>query len=186
MKKILRLVLCLGAALGALAGASRAESLTLSVDRATTLRFLRAATPYSIDVSKLGITETLTFYHPRELRFEDGHVRLRVDCRGAPIAFSAELAPTMSIRFDHLKNAFVAKVETMPVRIAGLGTILLDEYMEPIVIPVTFSSPLDIGVPGLSVATIVRGLSVLEDRIEAKVDLVFHKEETPARTSSAR
>ena len=34
---------------------------------------------------------------------------------------------------------------------------------------------LDIGVPGLSVDTIIRELKVHADRIEAKADLVFHK-----------
>ena len=167
------------------AGATpRAESVTMTIDRPTALHFLRAATPYSFEVTKMGFTEIFTLYHPRDLRFDGGKIRLTVDCRGEPIGFHAELEPTLSVYFDRQKNAFVVKVESLPIKLGALGTIRLDEYLDPVEIPMSFSSPVNIGIPGLSIDTIIRELNVLEDRIEAKADLVFRKEPPPAATAA--
>lgn len=158
----------------------------MTLDRATMLMFLRAATPYSFEVTKAGVTETFTLDKPRELRFENGRIRLRVDCTGGPIPFVAELVPTLSIGFDREKNAFVIKVEELPVRIAPLGTIRLDKYLEPVEVPVTFTQPVDIGVPGLTVDTIVRQITVHENHIEARADLIFHRSGSPPPTAAGQ
>jgi len=165
---------------------ARAESVVMSIDRATLHHFLRAATPYSFDVEQIGLKETLTLYNPREMRFENGRIRLRVDCKGEPIPFYAELVPTMTVGFDPAKNAFIFTIESLPVKIMPLGTIDLKKYIDPVEIPVTFSSPLDMGVPGLTVDTIVRDIKVLDDRIEARADLIFHRGEQQAATPARR
>src|SRR5438093_2058246 len=121
------------------APAAHAESITMSVDRVTTLNFMRAATPYAFEVSAAGFTERLTLFNPRELRFEAGKIRLKVDCRGEPVAVTAELEPTLVIYFDHEKNAFVAKAQSLPVKVGALGTINLDQYLQPFDLPVAFS-----------------------------------------------
>ncbi len=185
MTTIRRGAMVAGAALALLAGAPRAESLQMTLDRPTLLNFLRAATPYDFEVTKAGFTETLTFYNPRELRFEGGRIRLKVDCRGEPIPVSAVLEPTLSLQFDNVRGAYVAKVEALPVSIGALGTVRLDQYVRPIQIPSSFTQTLDTGIPGLTIDAVVRDLKVLEDRIEARADLVFRKV-PPARTSTAR
>ena len=181
-----RWALCLLTAMATAVLPAPAESLTMSLDKPTALHFLRAATPYKLEVTKFGLTENFTFYNPRELRFEEGHIRLLIDCRAEPIIFETILEPTLSVSFDRMKNAFVVKVESLPVRIGRLGTINLDNYIDPVVIPVSFKHPLDIGVEGLSVETIIRGLKVHEDRIEAKADLIFRKEPPATMTSQER
>ena len=172
-----KLILPAIALLALAASPARAESVVLTIDRATLLNFAKAATPYSFDVGKSGITETLSLSNPREMQFVNGHIRLRVDCTGEPIPFFAELVPTVSLTFDRAKNAFVATVESMPVKIAPLGTIDLKKYINPIEIPVNFAAPVDSVAPGLIVDTVIRNLKVLEDRIEARADLVFRRGE---------
>ena len=166
-------------------GTARAESVLMTMDRPTMLNFLRAATPYSFEVTKAGFTETLTLYNPRDLRFQDGKIYLKVDCTGEPIPFSAMLEPTLAVYFDRDKNAFVAKVESLPVTLGIMGRIHLDRYLKPISIPSSFSQPLELGIPGLMVDTVVRQLRILEDRIEARADLVFRKA-PPERSASSR
>lgn len=172
-----RLLLPAIAVLALAAAPVRAESIVLTIDRATLLNFTKAATPYSFEVGKAGLSETLSLSNPREMQFENGRIRLRVDCTGQPIPFFAELVPTVSVAFDRQKNAFVATVESLPVKIGALGTIDLKKYIDPIEIPVTFAAPVDAVAPGLIVDTIIRDLKVLPDRIEARADLLFHRGE---------
>ncbi len=181
MKRILLLTI---AALALAAAPVRAESIVLTIDRATLLNFTKAATPYSFEVGKPGLSETLSLSNPREMKFENGKIRLRVDCTGEPIPFFAELVPTVSLAFDRQKNAFVATVDSLPVKIGPLGTIDLKKYIDPIEIPVTFAAPVDAVAPGLVVDTLIRDLKVLEDRIEARADLIFHRGE--GATAAAR
>ncbi|HET6372360.1 MAG TPA: hypothetical protein VFG76_03580 [Candidatus Polarisedimenticolia bacterium] len=186
LKRILPRGAGLVAALVLAAAPVRAESVLMTVDRPTMLNFLRAATPYSLEVSKAGFTETLILYNPRELRFEGGKIRLKIDCRGEVLPFSAVLEPTMSVSFDKTRNAFAAKVESLPVNLGAMGTIYLDQQIKPLLIPSAFSQTLQAGLPGLTIDTVVRDLKVLEDRIEARADLVFRKVPPAPRTSSGK
>jgi len=163
------------AALALAASPAQAESVVLTIDRATLLNFAKAATPYSFDVSKAGVTQTLSLSNPRDMQFVNGRVRLRVDCTGEPLPFFAELVPTVSLTFDRTKNAFIATIESMPVKLGMLGTIDLKKYIAPVEIPVNFAAPVDSVAPGLVVDTVIRNLKVLDDRIEARADLVFRR-----------
>ena len=184
--KTLPLALTLGAALALAASTARAESVVMAVDRPTALNFLRAATPYTIQVGTAGLSQRIILYNPRELRFEAGLIRLKVDCRGEPMDVRAVLEPTLEVSFDRQKNAFVAKVRSLPLSLGTLGTIQLDRYLDPIVLPSTFTNTLEAGIPGLVIDTVVRDLRVLEDRIEAKADLVFRKNPPAPATAASR
>jgi len=162
-----------------------AESVVMTIDRPTTLNFFRAATPYKIDVGTAGLSETLTLYNPRELVFVDGRMRLKIDCRGEPIPVEAVLEPTMAVTFDRKLNAFVARVESLPVRLGAIGTIQLDQYLDPFILPVSFSQTLESGLPGLTIDYILRDVKVLDDRLEARADLVFRRT-PPPKTSAKR
>jgi hypothetical protein len=164
----------------------RAESATLSIDRVTALNFMRAATPYTFEIVAAGFTERFTLFNPRELRFEAGKVKLKVDCRGEPMSVNAELEPTLIVYFDRTKNAFVAKVQSLPVKMGALGTINLDQYLQPFVLPVSFSQTLDEGIPGLTIDYLIRDLRVLDEKIEAKADLVFRKQPPHPAASSGK
>jgi len=181
MKKLLAVAtLCI---LSAAPGA-RAESVVMTVNRTTALNFLRAATPYRFDVTTAGFTETFTLFNPRELRFEQGRILLKVDCRGEPIGVDAVLEPTLLLTFDRAQNAYVAKVLSLPVSVGGVGTIYLDRYIDPIILPTAFSNTLEDGIPGLTIDTVIREIKVLDDRIETRADLVFRKLPPGARTST--
>ena len=90
----------------------------------------------------------------------------------------------MSVTFDRQLNAFVAKVQSLPIRLGPLGTIQLDQYLDPFVLPVSFSQTLEAGIPGLTIDYMIRDVKVLEDRLEARADLVFRK--NPPPKASAR
>jgi hypothetical protein len=185
IRKLVRL-LCLAASLAGAVGAAAAENATMSVDRASVLGFMRAATPYTIEITTAGMKERFTFVNPRELRFEQGKARFKVDVRGEPVPVSAVLEPTMTLRFDNQRGAFVAQVESLPVSLAGMGTMRLDRYIDPIVIPTTFTNAFNEKIPGLTVDTLVRDLKILDDRVEAKVDLIFRRETDVTRQRAAR
>jgi len=182
LRRLLPMILLAG--LGAAASPAFGQNVVLTVDRTTTLNFIRAATPYEFEVSLPGFTESFTLYNPRELRFEGGKIRLKVDCRGEPIGFSALLEPTMAVYFDRARGAFVAKVESLPIKLGSFGTIALDRYLDPIELPVSFSQTLESGLPGLTIDTVIRDVKVLEDRIEAKADLVFKKLAPPSQNAA--
>ena len=177
---------CLAAVLAGALSAPHAESAVMSVDRVAVLGFLRAATPYTFEMNTAGMTQRLTFLNPRELRFEQGKARFKVDVRGEPVPVNAVLEPTMALRFDHQRGAFVAHIESLPVTMPGMGTMRLDKYVDPIVVPTTFTAPLNQNLPDLVVDTIVRDLKILEDRIEAKVDLIFRKASDPPKQQARK
>ncbi|MGH9867238.1 MAG: hypothetical protein ACREAA_03615 [Candidatus Polarisedimenticolia bacterium] len=185
LRRIVRAT-CLAAALAGALSVPRAESATMSVDRVAVLGFLRAATPYTFEMKTAGMTQRLTFLNPRELRFEQGKARFKVDVRGEPVPVNAVLEPTMALSFDHQKGAFVAQIESLPVTMPGMGTMRLDSYIDPIIVPSMFSSPFNEKLPDLVVDTIVRDLKILDDRIEAKVDLIFRKAGDPPRQQATR
>jgi len=157
------------------ASAALAESVVLNVSRNTALSFMRAATPYTLQVETAGFQARFTLYNPRQLRFEKGKIRLTVDCRGEPFGVNAVLEPTINVYFDHVRNAYMAKVEELPVTVASLGTVRLDQFLDPIVLPVAFTQEVDVGVPGMVVDTVIREIKVLDESIEARADLVFRK-----------
>lgn len=184
MRRSLNAALCTVLVLCAVISYAAAESVIMTIDRPTTLNFFRAATPYKIDVGAAGLSETLTLFNPRELVFAEGRIRLKIDCRGEPIPVEAVLEPTMIVTFDRKLNAFVARVESLPIRLGPLGTIQLDQYLEPFILPVSFSQTLESGVPGLTIDYLIREVKVLDDRLEARADLIFRK--TPQPRSSAK
>lgn len=170
---------------GAAVSTATAESVVMTIDRTTALNFLRAATPYKIDVGAAGLSETLTLFNPRELVFVGGRMRLKIDCRGEPIPVEAILEPTMVVTFDRRLNAFVARVESLPIRLGPIGTVQLDQYLDPFILPVSFSQTLESGVPGLTIDYLIRDVKVLDDRVEARADLVFRRT-PPPKTSAKR
>ena len=175
--------LCSILVLSAAIPAASAESVVMTIDRPTALNFLRAATPYKVEVGAAGLSETLILFNPRELVFTGGKLRLKIDCRGEPIPLEAVLEPTLVIAFDRRLNAFVARVESLPIGLGALGTIQLDQYLEPFILPVTFSQTLETGLPGLTIDYLIRDVKVLDDRVEARADLVFRKS-PPVKTSA--
>lgn len=158
----------------------------MTIDRPTTLSFMRAATPYTFDVNVAGFKQRLTLLNPRELRFEGGNIRVKVDCRGESMGVSAVLEPTLAVYFDRQKNAWVAKVQSLPLSLGALGTINLDQYLQPFVLPVSFSQTLEDGIPGLTIDYLIRDLKVLDERIEAKADLLFRRQPPHPATATGR
>jgi len=169
----------------ALGAATRIEAgaVSFSVDAATLQSYLLAATPYDIVVGKKGLSETLTLSSPREVRFEKGAVRLKIDCRGTPIAVEEVLDLTLSVKWNETKKNFEARIETLPVRIPVLGTIDLAEYLRPFAIPSVFSESLA-GESTLGIAGKITSLRVLDTMIQVGADITFHRVPPPKAPSA--
>jgi hypothetical protein len=175
--------LAAAAAAGALAPGKPAVAgtITFTLDAATLQSFLRAVTPHDVVVGKGGLSETLTLSNPRDVRFEDGRVRLRLDCRGAPLPIEEVLEPALSLRYSDVKKGFEARVESLPLKIPVLGTIDLAEYLRPITIPSVFSRPAGEGDETVTIDGRIVSLRVLETMIQASADVTFRRAALPAK-----
>lgn len=161
------------------AAPASAEVLRLAIDRPTALGFLRAAMPYSVEVGAAGLTQRFRLSNPRGIVFEKGKLRLTLDCEGTPIPFDGVVEPVLAISFDPKVGAWIVRAESLPVTLAGIGTIHLDQFVKPFVLPVVVSTELDAGVKGLGVDLAIRALEILPDRIELRADMAFRPPEPP-------
>ena len=161
-----------------------AEVLRMAIDRPTALGFLRAAMPYTIEVGAAGLMQRFRLSNPRNLIFEKGQLRLSLDCAGAPIPFDGVVEPVLAISFDPRRGAWVVRAESLPVILTGIGTIQLDQFVKPFVLPVVVSTELDAGVKGLSIDLAIRALEILPDRIELRADMAFRPPEPPRAAPS--
>ena len=160
-----------------------AGTTTFTADAATLQGLLRAVTPYDLVVGKGGLSETLTLSNPRDVRFEDGRIHLRLDCRGTPIPIEEVLQPVISLRWSEEKKGWEARIEELPLKIPVLGTIDLAEYVRPVTVPSVFSQPAGEGDGAIAIEGRITSLRVLDTMIQISADVTFRP--APAAPSSA-
>jgi hypothetical protein len=161
-----------------------AGAVTFTVDAATLQSYLLAVTPYEVVVGKKGLSETLTLSNPREVRFAGGVVRLKMDVRGTPLAVEDVLDIALSVRWNEVKQAFEAKIESLPVQIPIFGTVNLAEYLRPFAIPSTFSEPVGEESP-FGISGRITSLKVLDMAIQVAADITFHRVVKPAAPAAS-
>lgn len=152
-----------------------AGTVTFTLDPPTLQSLLRAVTPYEVVIGKKGISETLTLSNPRDVRFEGGKIRVRIDCRGTPLPIEDVLEPAMSIQWNDTKKVYEAKIESLSVSIPAFGTYDLAQYVRPIEIPQVFSQLAGQGEEFLSVDGKILSLKVLDAMIQVSADVTFRK-----------
>jgi len=165
-------VICLALA-ASLVGAPRAGDTTFSVDAAAVQSFLRAVTPYDVEVGKGELNEVLTLSNPRNVRFQDGKVWLTLDCRGQPMPIEMVVTIAIGLRWDEEKKAWMAYLASLPLEIPLFGKIDLAKYVDPYPIPQTFSQPAGNDEVQFSIDGLLKSLKVLDDRILVEADLSF-------------
>lgn len=165
----------LGSAAPAVAG-----TVTFTLDPPALESFLRAVTPYEVVIGKHGLSETLTLSNPREVRFANGGVRLRLDYRGTPIPVEDVMDVSLSIQWSEVRKAFEARVSSLPLRIPAFGTIDLAEHLRPFIIPSVFSQVAGDGAQAMGIDGKLLSLRVLDTMIQASADITFRRPAPPA------
>jgi hypothetical protein len=168
-----------------LLGTTNATAVSFTLDTRTLESFLKAATPYELVIGKGGISETLTLSTPREVKFTDGKIRLKIDCRGTPLPIDVVLEPVMTIQWSETKKAYEAKVESLPLKIPSFGTYDLAQYMRPIEIPQVFAHAAGEGGQAMLIEGKIESLKVLETAIEVSADVSFRKAPAAAQPAPA-
>jgi hypothetical protein len=162
--------------LTAMAGTCRdaaAGATTFSVDSAAVQSFLRAVTPYDVLVGKNELQETLTLANPREVRFQNGQVTLKLDCRGTPIPLEMVLQVTIGVKWDDTRKAWMAYLVSLPLNVPLFGKFDLARYVDPYPIPQTFSQPAGNDEVPFTIDGLLNSLKILDDRILVEADLTF-------------
>jgi len=174
----------LAAALAVLSPApAAAGTVTFTLDPAALQSFLGAVMPYEVVVGKHGLSETLTLSNPREVRFVNGGVHLKLDYRGTPMPVEDVMEVTLAIQWSEVKKAFEARVSSLPIRIPAFGAIELAEYLRPFTIPSIFSQVAGEGDQMMGIDGKILSLKVLDTMIQASVDVTFRKTQ-PAPTAA--
>lgn len=169
----LRFTLAALTILGAAGLPAHAGDTTFSVDAAAVQSFLRAVTPYDVVVGQKDIQEVLTLFNPRDVRFEKGKVRLKLDCRGAPIPIEMVLDIAIGVKWDEEQRAWMAYLASLPVTVPLFGTFDLAKYIDPYPIPQTFSQPAGNDEVQFSIDGLLKSLKILDDKILVEADLTF-------------
>jgi len=156
-----------------------AGSSTFTVDTATLLNFLRAVTPYEFVVGQGGLSETLRLANPRDIVIENGTVRLKIDCRGEPFPIETILEPVIGVAWDEPQQAFVAKIESLPVSVPPLGTVNLARYIRAVPIPSIFSQLAGDDQVGFILDGRITSVKIAEGKIQVTADLSFRQAPPP-------
>ena len=166
--------IAVAAALAALATpAAVAGESTFSVDPPAVESFLKAVTPYELEVGKGGLVEKLVLSNPREVRFEKGAVRLKLDVRGDPFPIEMVLQPAITVAWDEKAHAWMARISSFPIEVPVFGTFDLAKYLAPYPIAQTFSQPAGNDNVTFSIDGRLSSLKILDDRILVVADLTF-------------
>lgn len=179
LRKSGAILLAMGVCVAGLAVQANAGTSTFSVDAATLQNFLVAVTPYEFVVGEGGLSETLRLANPREIRFENGKVKLKIDCRGEPFPLELVLEPVISLEWDESESAWMARVESLPVQLAPLGTFNLAKYVRPVPIPSFFSQLAGDDHVGFILDGKIRSLEILSTKILVTADLTFRPAPPP-------
>src|SRR5262245_26096620 len=167
-----------------LIGTTNATAVSFALDTKTLESFLRAATPYELVIGKGGLSETLTLTAPRELKFTDGKIRLKVDCKGSPLPLDVVLEPVMAIQWNEPKKAYEAKIEALPLKIPAFGTYDLAQYMKPIEIPQVFAHAAGEGDQAMLIEGKIDSLKVMDTMIQVSADVSFKKLAAPSQPAA--
>lgn len=168
-----------------------AGTATFSVDAETAQSFLRAVTPYQLVVGKAGLSETITFSNPRDLRFEKGRIHLRLDVRGTPFPLELVLNPVITVGWNKTLGVFEARIESLPLAIPGFGDIDIAHYLDPYPIPSVFYQPAGDEQVDFIIEGHIKSIRILESMIHVGADLRFRRvmpaaDATSQRTSGRR
>lgn len=162
-----------------MAGGLQAGSSTFTVDEATLLNFLRAVTPYEFVVGQGGLSETLTLSNPRDIKFDDGVVKLKIDCRGEPFPIETVLEPEIVVSWDESEEAWVAKIRSLPVSMDPLGTVNLARYVRAVPIPSVFSQLAGDDQVGFILNGRITSVGIAGGKIQVVADLSFRQAPPP-------
>lgn len=184
-RRVIRAAALLALACPLAAAPAAAGTTTFAVDAPTLQSLLRAVTPYDIVIGQGGLSETLTLSNPRDVRFQNGKIRLRLDCRGTPFPLEEVLEPAITVRYNEAKRAWEMKVEELPLKVGMLGTVDLADYVRPVKIPSEFSQPAGEGPESLTIDGRILGLKVLDAKIEVTADVTFRPGPRPTASVPA-
>jgi len=162
-----------------------AGSSTFTVDEATLLNFLRAVTPYEFVVGQGGLSETLRLSNPREIKFENGHVSMKIDCRGEPFPIETVLEPQVGVAWDEAQQAWVAKLLSLPLAVEPLGTTNLARYVRAVPIPSVFSQLAGDDQVGFILDGRITHVGIADGKIQVVADLTFRQAPPPLAPSSS-
>ncbi|MBI3449589.1 MAG: hypothetical protein HY049_11825 [Acidobacteria bacterium] len=174
-------------ALGILASAlwlpASAGTITFTLDPPALESLLRAVTPYEVVVGKHGLSETLTLSNPREVRFVNGGVQLKLDYRGTPLPIEDVLEVSLSLTWNDIKKSYEARIASLPLKLPAFGTIDLADHLRPFSIPSVFSEVAGEGSAQMGIEGKILSLKVLDTMIQASADVTFRKAPPVAPTS---
>lgn len=156
-----------------------AGTVTFTLDPPALESFLRAVTPYQVVIGKHGLSETLTLTNPREVRFANGGVQLKIDFRGTPIPVEDVMDVELSIKWSEVKKSFEARVASLPLKLPAFGTIDLADHLRPFTIPTIFSQVAGEGDQTMGIDGKLLSLRVLDTMIQASADITFRRPQPP-------
>ena len=137
------------------------------------LDLLRAVTPHTLTVGNSLLGTDLVLSDPRDLVLKDGKASFTVRVKGRTLPLEQVLAPTVMITYDQELHKYFVVVSSLPLRIPGVGSIDLKEYLPRVEIPALLEDLWKSGDGPLGVNLRIRRISIIDHAVEVGADASF-------------
>jgi hypothetical protein len=137
------------------------------------LDLLRAVTPHTLTVGSSLLGTDLVLSDPRDLVLKDGKASFTVRVKGRTLPIEQVLSPTVMVSYDQELRKFYVVVSSLPLRIPGLGSIDLKDYLPRVEIPALLENLWNSGDGPLGVNLRIRRISIIDHAVEVGADASF-------------
>lgn len=137
------------------------------------LDLLRAVTPHTLTVGTPLLGTDLVLSDPRDLVLKDGKASFNIRVKGRTLPVEQVISPTLMVRHDQDLHKFFVVISSLPLRLPGLGSIDLKDYLPRVEIPALLENLWNSGNGPLGVNLRIRRISIIDHAVEVGADASF-------------
>jgi hypothetical protein len=152
---------------------SDAGEVRFTVGEAAVLDCLRAATPQTISVGSKMLSTDLTLLDPSEVVLREGRASFKIRVKGRTLPVDQVVQPTVTLQRDPATGQYYGVISSMPIKIQGLGTIDLKDYIPRIEIPAVVENLYHVPDRPIGLNLRIRRIVILEHLLEVGADVDF-------------
>ena len=144
-----------------------------TVVESAVLDCLRAATPQTISVGSKMLSTDLTLLDPSDVALHEGRASFKIRVKGRTLPVDQIVQPTVTLQRDTASGQYYGVISSMPIKIPGLGTIDLKDYIPRIEIPSVVQNLYQVPDRPIGLNLHIRRIAILEHLLEVGADVDF-------------
>jgi hypothetical protein len=137
------------------------------------LDLLRAVTPHTLTVGTPLLGTDLVLSDPRDLVLKDGKASFNIRVKGRTLPVEQVISPILMVSHDQDLHKFFVVVSSLPLRMPGLGSVDLKDYLPRVEIPALLENLWNSRNGPLGVNLRIRRISIIDHAVEVGADASF-------------